>query len=146
MPRGGKRAWRRQQLGFVSADVSHTDQTGGNVEQAETNQVRFRELDQQGQPADPEAASGGLDPAGTGAAGRRWFNPFIAILWILAAGLVFGGIWGFTNAFSGSTSSSGAVPLSFVLVTFAPFAALSGTLAIVCLLFWHAIQWQRASH
>lgn len=113
------------------------------MEQAEANHVRFRELDQDGQPADPQPASGGLDPVGTRAAGRTWFNPFIALLWILAGGLVYGGIWGFTNAFSGPTSSSGAVPLSFVLVTFAPFAALSGTLAIMCLLFWHAIQWQR---
>ncbi|MDQ0680388.1 hypothetical protein QFZ30_003770 [Arthrobacter pascens] len=125
--------------------MSHTNQTGGNVEQAEANKVGFHEVDQDGKPANPGATSGDHNADGTKGAGWRWFNPFIAILWILAAGLVFGGIWGFTNAFSGSTSSSGAVPLSFVLVTFAPFAALSGTLAIMCLLFWHAVQWQRAA-
>ena len=116
------------------------------MEQAEADQVRFHEVDQDGKPADPEAASGGQDPAGTRGAGRTGFNPFIAILWILAATLVVGGIWGFANAFSatGPTSSSGTVPLGFMLVSFAPQAVLSGTLAIMFLLFWHAAQWQRA--
>jgi hypothetical protein len=114
------------------------------VEQAEANHIRFRELDQDGKPADPGAA-GGQDPAGIRNPGRTGFNPFIAILWILAAILTVGGIWVFTNAFSaGPTSSSGAVPLGFILINFAPQAVLTGTLAIMCLLFWHAVQWQRA--
>lgn len=116
------------------------------MEQAEAEQVRFHEVDQDGNPADPEAASGGHDADGTKGAGRTGFNPFIVILWILAATLVVGGIWVFTNAFStGPTSSSGAVPLGFILINFAPQAVLSGTLAIMCLLFWHAVQWQRAA-
>ena len=116
------------------------------MEQAEANHIRFHELDQDGRPADPDAAGGSQDPAGTRGAGRTGLNPFIVILWILAATLVVGGIWVFTNAFStGPTSGSGTVPLGFVLVNFAPQAVLSGTLAIMCLLFWHAVQWQRAS-
>jgi hypothetical protein len=114
------------------------------VEQAEANKVRFHEVDQDGKPADPEAALGDHDADGTKGAGRAGFNPFIAILWILAAILVVGGIWVFTNAFStGPTSSSGSVPLGFVLINFAPWAVLSGTLAVMTLLFWHAAQWQR---
>jgi hypothetical protein len=116
------------------------------VEQAEANQVGFRELDQDGKPTDPEAPDG-QDPARTKGAVRTGFNPFIAVLWILAATLEYGGIWVLTNAFSsaGPTSSSGAVPLGFILINFAPQAVLTGTLAIICLLFWHAFQWQRAS-
>ena len=116
------------------------------MEQAEANKVGFHEVDQDGNPADPETASGGHDAGGTKGAGRTGFNPFIAILWILAAILVVGGIWVFTNAFSntGPTSSSGSIPLGFVLINFAPQAVLAGTLAMICLLFWHAVQWQRA--
>ena len=117
------------------------------MEQAEADQVRFHELDQDGKPANPEAANGGQDPAGPRGAVRTGFNPFIAILWILAATLEFGGIWVFTNAFAntGPTSSSGTLPLGFILINFAPQAVLSGTLAIMCLLFWHAVQWQRVT-
>ena len=116
------------------------------MEQAEANKVRFHEVDQDGRPTDPEAALGDHDADGTRGARRAGFNPFIAILWILAAILVVGGIWVFTNAFSntGPTSSSGSVPLGFVLINFAPQAVLSGTLTIICLLFWHAMQWHRA--
>jgi hypothetical protein len=116
------------------------------VEQAEANQVRFRELDQDANHADPEAAGGSQDPSGPRGAGRTGFNPFIAILWIVAAILTVGGIWVLTNAFSsaGPTSSSGAVPLGFILINFAPQAVLTGTLTIICLLFWHAVQWHRA--
>lgn len=117
------------------------------MEQAEANKVGFHEVDQDGKPADPEAASGDPDADGTKGAGRAGFNPFITILWILAAILMVGGIWVFTNAFSntGPTSSSGSVPLGFVLINFAPQAVLSGTLTVICLLFWHAMQWQRAT-
>ena len=115
------------------------------MEQAEANKVGFHELDQDGKSADPGAASGGHDADGTKGAGRAGFNPFIAILWILAAILVVGGIWVFTNALStGPTSSSGSAPWGFVLINFAPQAVLAGTLATICLLFWHAVQWQRA--
>ena len=114
------------------------------MEQAEADKVGFHEVDQDGKPTDPGATSGDHNADGTKGAGWTGFNPFIAILWILAATLVVGGIWGFANAFSGPTSSSGTMPLGFMLVNFAPQAVLSGTLAIMSLLFWHAVQWQRA--
>jgi hypothetical protein len=70
-------------------------------------------------------------------------NPFIVALWVLAATLLGGGVWAFLNANVAIGPSSGSMPLSFVVFTFAPHAALSGVIAIIGLLFWHAHQWQR---
>jgi hypothetical protein len=117
------------------------------VEQAEANQIRFREVDQDGNPTDPEAIMRPDDQpdSGRGWSGRVSVNPFIVVLWVLSIALAGGGIWLYTNAFliPGPMSGSGAMPLAFVLMNFAPWAVLGGTLAAMALLFWHAAQWQR---
>ncbi|MDQ0925199.1 hypothetical protein QF038_003707 [Pseudarthrobacter sp. W1I19] len=103
--------------------------------------VGFREVDRDGNPvaadhsAEAEDQPGGRFPAAV--------NPFIVALWMLAATLLGGGVWAFLNANFTIGPSSGSVPLSFVIFTLAPHAALSGIIAIVGLLFWHAHQWQR---
>jgi predicted MFS family arabinose efflux permease len=80
--------------------------------------------------------------AGRGSGGTP-FNPFIVILWILAATLVAGGMWAFLNAASMPGAWAGDMALSFALLNYAPWAVMSGTLAAMTLLFWHAAQWQR---
>jgi hypothetical protein len=102
----------------------------------------FREVDQDGNPVGPgdgaavaEDQPGGRFPAAV--------NPFIVALWVLAATLLGGGVWAFLNASVAIGPSPGSMPLSFVVFTFAPHAALSGIIAIIGLLFWHAHQWQR---
>ncbi|CCQ47792.1 putative uncharacterized protein [Pseudarthrobacter siccitolerans] len=102
----------------------------------------FREVDQDGNPVglgDSAAAAedqpGGRLPAAV--------NPFIVTLWVLAATLLGGGVWAFLNTSVAIGPSPASMPLSFVVFTFAPYAALSGIIAIIGLLFWHAHQWQR---
>ena len=104
--------------------------------------IGFREVDQDGNPAGPgdgaavaEDQPGGRIPAAV--------NPFIVALWVLAATLLGGGVWAFLNTNVAIGPSPASMPLSFVVFTFAPHAALSGIIAIIGLLFWHAHQWQR---
>lgn len=115
------------------------------MEQAEANQIRFREVDQDGNPADLEAVMRPEDQPGTGRGGsdRPSVNPFIVFLWILAAILLAGGSWAFIEAGATLGSGSNPMPLYFVLMNFAPSAIQGGTLAALALLFWHAAQWQR---
>lgn len=118
------------------------------MEQTEANRIGFREVDQDGQPFDPETAGRSQDMAGSsgGEPNRLRPNPFIIVLWVLALGLTIGSVWVQLNAFSysGPMPGSGGPPLGFLLMNFAPQAALAGTLSIICLLFWHAMRWQRA--
>ncbi|MCU1567842.1 MAG: hypothetical protein JWQ56_2779 [Pseudarthrobacter sp.] len=102
----------------------------------------FREVDPDGNPVGPEEGAAGAEDQ----PGGRFFaavNPFIVALWVLAATLLAGGVGAFLNANVAIGPSSGSTPLSFVVFTFAPHAALSGSIAITGLLFWHAHQWQR---
>jgi hypothetical protein len=39
--------------------------------------------------------------------------------------------------------STAGMPASFLLFTLAPYAIFAGLAALICLLFWHALQWQR---
>jgi hypothetical protein len=90
------------------------------VQQANGNQIRFREVDQEGNPAEPDTVTHHREHDGR-SAGRTPFNPFIVILWILAAVLVAGGIWGFLNAASMlGPPSPGTMALSFALINYAP--------------------------
>ena len=114
------------------------------MEQAEANQIRFREIDQDGNPVDPAVARPQDQPrSGLDRPGRRSANPFIIILWVLAAILLTGGIWAFLEASQTLGSGSNPMPLHFVLMNIAPWAVLSGALAVLALLFWHAAQWQQ---
>lgn len=114
------------------------------MEQAEANQIRFREIDQDGNPVDPAIAPPQDRPrSGPGRPVRMSANPFIIILWVLAAILLTGGILAFIEASETLGSGSNPMPLYFVLMNIAPWAVLSGALALLALLFWHAAQWQQ---
>jgi hypothetical protein len=106
-----------------------------------TGSIGFREVDQEGHPVDNglPAAAAGDQP------GRTLFavNPFIVVLWVVAAILVGGGGFTFLNANLAAGPMSGAMPMSFLLLTFAPYAIFIGLIAVLGLLFWHANQWQR---
>jgi hypothetical protein len=88
-----------------------------------------------------DAARVAEDLSGAGIASA--VNPFIVALWLLAGLLVGGGVWAFLNANFTTGPSSGSMPVSFVIFTFAPHAVLSGIIAVIGLLLWHAHQWQR---
>jgi hypothetical protein len=111
------------------------------MEQGREGTVGFREVDPDGNPVRSEAPAERLDGHGRGNAFA--VNPFIAALWLLAAALIGGGAWVFLNANYMVGSSAGGMPTSFLVFTFAPYAIFAGLAALVCLLFWHAIQWQR---
>jgi hypothetical protein len=103
--------------------------------------VGFREVDQDGNPITEEVHSAVADDS-TGPRSFA-FNPFIVILWLLAALLLGGGLAALLNANLALGPSSGAVPLAFVVFTLAPHAILGGVIAVIGLLLWHATQWQR---
>jgi hypothetical protein len=107
-----------------------------------TGTVGFREVDRNGNPVSGEAYPAvAEDQSGSGFVAG--VNPFIVLLWILAALLVGGGAFALINATLATGPMGGTMPISFVLLTFAPFAILIGLAAVICLLFWHARQWQR---
>ena len=111
------------------------------MEQGTAGAVGFREVDPDGNPARSEAPAEREDGYDGGSA--LAINPFIAALWLLAAALIGGGAWVFLNANSMVGPSAGGMPTSFLVFTFAPYAIFAGLAALVCLLFWHAVQWQR---
>ncbi|WP_045731187.1 hypothetical protein [Pseudarthrobacter chlorophenolicus] len=102
--------------------------------------INFREVDQDGESGVYAA------PAEHELAGQktRWlFNPFIAVLWLLAALLVGAGISALSTMMftAGPINGPGALP--FLMMTFAPHTLIIGVVLILCLLFWHAWQWQK---
>jgi hypothetical protein len=112
---------------------------GGNVEQS-GSASGFREVDQDGNPvAEHVQAASAEDSTDTGPFA---VNPFIIVLWLMAALLVIGGTSALLNANLALGPSSGAMPLPFVIFTLAPHAILGGIIAIIFLLLWHANQWQ----
>ena len=111
------------------------------MEQGTAGAVGFREVDPDGNPVRSEAPAEREDGYDGGSA--LTVNPFIAALWLLAAALIGGGAWVFLNANSMVGPSAGGMPTSFLVFTFAPYAIFAGLAALVCLLFWHAVQWQR---
>ncbi len=110
------------------------------MEQVPERAIGFREVDRDGNPVPEESqsqarnAEGGSTPA---------LNPFIAALWLLAAVLIGGGMWIFANADTFVGPGSGGMPAQFLVFTFAPYAVFAGIAALITLLLWHGLQWQR---
>lgn len=123
------------------------------MEQEKANRISFHELDQNGNPLDPETASSAMDSAGReGRESTRFStNPFVIILWVLVGIMIGGGVWVHMDMMSPGGGVMGPVgvsgseteTLTQVLRNFTPFAVLAGLQGIIGLLFWHAVQWQR---
>lgn len=111
------------------------------MEQGPAVTIGFREVDSDGNPVTDQARAGTAEDSGRGDAFA--VNPFIAVLWLLAAALIGGGAWVFLNANSMVGPSTAGMPASFLVFTFAPYAIFAGLAALICLLFWHALHWQR---
>ncbi|WP_461173682.1 hypothetical protein M1D93_02805 [Arthrobacter sp. Z1-9] len=105
------------------------------------NAIEFREVDRDGNPVSEAARFGAGDYPGDRSAAAM--NPFIVILWLLAIVLMGGGALLFLSANSMMGPTSSGMPASFLMFTFAPYAIITGLAAAICLLFWHAWQWQR---
>jgi hypothetical protein len=112
---------------------------GENLEQ-QAGAYGFREVDADGQTVTEDAPSPAAEEPGS--AGSFAVNPFIIVLWLLAALLVGGGVSAAFNADLTTGPSSGGTPMPFVIFTLAPYAMLGGVIAVVGLLLWHAHQWQ----
>ncbi|WP_426227244.1 hypothetical protein [Pseudarthrobacter sp. DSP2-3-2b1] len=112
------------------------------MEQDAGNNIRFREVDQDGKPIEP--ASLELEES-TDAGRPAWtsVNPFIVALWLVAAILLIGGVGVSANAASMMGPNPAVQPLAYILMSLAPWAVLAGLLNVLALLFWHAIEWQR---
>lgn len=116
------------------------------MEQAKADQIRFREVDKDGNPADPAIQAQESPDSWESERGRAAINPFIVILWVFACALVSGGVWIYSDVYSMSSAAFGpstSMPVSMALMGIAPFALVGGMLAMILLLFWHAIHWQR---
>lgn len=118
------------------------------MEQEKANRISFHELDQNGNPLDPETATSVMDSSGReGRESTRFStNPFVIILWVLVSIMIGGGLWVQTETMlPGTFGPDGPVtePLILVLRNFSPLAVLSGVQGAIGLLFWHAAQWQR---
>jgi hypothetical protein len=111
------------------------------MEQGPPGAIGFREVDRDGNSVRSEGPDEREEDYGRG--GTLAINPYIAGLWLLTAGLIGGGAWVFLNANSMVGPSAGGMPTSFLVFTFAPCAIFAGLAALICLLFWHARQWQR---
>ena len=110
------------------------------MDQQQSGALGFREVDRDGNPVLPEPAdTGPAETAGT------WSgpNPFIVVLWLLAAGLIAGGVGTLLRGPVALGPISNGFSFDFVLFTFAPQLALAGFATLVFLLFWHAWNWQR---
>ncbi|WP_458780789.1 hypothetical protein [Arthrobacter sp. D3-16] len=103
--------------------------------------IEFREVDQDGNPMSGVVGSGAGEDSGSGPAPA--VNPFIVALWLLAIVLIGGGTLIFLNANSMVGPTTSGMPVSFLMFTFAPYVIVAGLAAAICLLFWHAFQWQR---
>jgi len=110
------------------------------MDQHQTGAVGFREVDRDGNPVAP--ATGDLESAWP-ARGLRMPNPFIVVLWLLAAAMIATGLWTLLRGPVAIGPMSNGLSLDFVLFTFAPHLVLMGFAALATLLFWHAWQWQR---
>jgi len=120
------------------------------MDQQQSAALGFREVDRDGKPVLPETEDS--EPAGP-ARSLRMPNPFIVVLWLLAAGLIAGGLnallagptgmWTLLRGPVAIGPISNGFSIDFVLFTFAPHLVLAGFAALIFLLFWHAWQWQR---
>jgi len=109
------------------------------MDQQQTGAVGFREVDRDGNPVPPDL--GGTEQA---AAVKPWPapNPFIVVLWLLAAGLIAGGA---SALLSGpmSVAMGDRATVEYLVFAFAPQGISGGIAIFFALLFWHAWQWQR---
>jgi hypothetical protein len=103
--------------------------------------IEFREVDQDGNPVSGAVPYGAGEDSVSSPAPA--VNPFIVILWLLAILLIGGGTLIFLNANTMVGPTTSGMPASFLMFTFAPYAIVAGLAAAICLLFWHAFQWQR---
>lgn len=110
----------------------------------------FREIDAAGNNVTDTGPGTGDGQAGrsTGAGGMELLlaiNPFIGVLWLLAAFLVGVGSWFLRiGAMGFGGMSGGAGPeFFFMMMNLAPWALILGIAVAACLLFWHAHQWQK---
>ena len=74
---------------------------------------------------------------------RPAINPSIAALRLLAAMLMGGWIRIFANADTFVGLGSSGMPAQFLVFTFAPYMVFAGLAALISLLPWHGLQWQR---
>ncbi|WP_157371082.1 hypothetical protein [Arthrobacter sp. Leaf141] len=106
--------------------------------------VTFREVDQHGNRI-PDGGAGEPPEPGEKSPGFS-VNPFIVVLWLLAAALVVGGLavlFGGAGTTVMSFGSTNGPPLAYLLMSFSPQLIVSGLATAMVLLFWHAFQWQR---
>ena len=110
------------------------------MDQQQSAALGFREVDLDGNPVPPETED--FEPGGP-ARSLRMPNPFIVVLWLLAAALIATGMWTLLRGPVAIGPISNGFSIDFVLFTFAPHLVLAGFAALIFLLFWHAWQWQR---
>ncbi|UUL76544.1 hypothetical protein NG819_01600 [Pseudarthrobacter sp. Fe7] len=108
------------------------------MDQQQSGALGFREVDRDGNPVPP----GLEDPRHTGTE-RSWTapNPFIVVLWLLAVGLIAGGL----AALLGGPMSVGMADrasFEYLVFAFAPQGISGGAAVLLALLFWHAWRWQ----
>ncbi|CAH0270481.1 hypothetical protein SRABI83_03634 [Arthrobacter sp. Bi83] len=86
-----------------------------------------------------EASGAGFTPRG----GRFPVNPFIAVLWVLVAGLILAAFGAFNVAQESlnAPTSVESPQMGYMWMSFAPFLLFAGVLGLLGLLFWHATQW-----
>lgn len=118
------------------------------MEQEKANRISFHELDQNGNPLDPETATSVMGSSGREGreSTRLSINPFVLILWVLVGIMIVGGLWvQMETTLPGTFGPDGPVTEPFILVlrNFSPFGVLTGLQGATGLLFWHAAQWQR---
>ena len=109
------------------------------MDQQQSAALGFRELDRDGNPVPPETED--FEPGGP-ARSLRMPNPFIVVLWLLAAGLIAGGL----NALLAGPMSVGMgdrATAEYLVFAFAPQGVSGGITVMLALMFWHAWQWQR---
>lgn len=112
----------------------------GNMKQLSASGMGFREGCQDENPG-VHARDIAQDPSRQD--GHWSVNPFIAVLWLLAAVLVGGGISVLSTVTFNPGPMGGPPAITYLVMTFAPHALLVGLVDVLCLLFWHAWQWQR---
>jgi hypothetical protein len=110
------------------------------MEQVPAHAIGFREVDRDGNPIREDNEQAAPNPEG---GSMLAFNPFIAALWLLTAVLIGGGTWIFANADIFLGVGSGGTPAQFLVFSFTPYAVFAGIAALISLLLWHALQWQR---
>ena len=110
------------------------------MEQASASGIGFQEV---GQDENPEVHTSVAAHAPFRHDSRWSVNPFIAVLWLLAAVLVVGGFSVLSTVTFNPGPMGGPPAVSFLMMTFAPHALLVGVVVVLCLFFWHAWQWQR---